>query len=322
MDFRDLIKQTLKIVDNNPWNDFNIEHNIVIEYQDNFYVIEFTNNKCTIYPGVNNVYVYEHAKSIIKTIPNIYQLEQFSRNLYNELEYFSFEYTYPINIQDDVIKYYNKNNLYLDINQKYISFLHKKVNGKTTLIEEEYLEEFSKMLDLLTYFLNFMETKKNLLNDEKILFFNNNKVDLIKPQLFTVMLEQRIHYKTHEYKHKKNKLLRKRLIIDMRFLGPIEKEDFRIVLAAYDDTDGKILTPLGMKEINIKHISMYLDSLFEKGIYKYIEVGNIELYNILEKMLKNYDCKIQLTENQDLFDCIYEDYERIIMNNSRIQIKK
>ena len=77
-----------------------------------------------------------------------------------------------------------------------------------------------------------------------------------------------------------------------------------------------------MKEINIKHISMYLDSLFEKGIYKYIEVGNIELYNILEKMLKNYECKIQLTENQDLFDCIYEDYERIIMNNSRIQIKK
>ena len=136
------------------------------------------------------------------------------------------------------------------------------------------------------------------------------------------MLEQRIHYNVLEYKVLKPKILKRRLIIDMRFLGPISKEDFKILFAAYDDSVGKLLTPLGMKEMNFKHLSLYLDSLFEKGIYKIIEVGNIELYHILTKMLAKYDCEITFSDSQDLFDCIYDDYERIILSNSRIEVKK
>lgn len=322
MDFIDLIKKTLNIAERDPWNDYNNTHSIIIEHQDNFYIIEFSNNKCNIYPNVNNVYVYEYAKLEFKKIPNIYQLEQYSTSLYNQLEYYSFEYTYPINIQNDVKRNYFKNNISLENNQKYISLLHKKPNGYITSLEEDYFDKFNQILDLIISFLDYMEYRKNKISEDRIMFFNNNKVDLIKSQLFLVMLEQRIHYNVLEYKVLKPKILKRRLIIDMRFLGPISKEDFKILFAAYDDSVGKLLTPLGMKEMNFKHLSLYLDSLFEKGIYKIIEVGNIELYHILTKMLAKYDCEITFSDSQDLFDCIYDDYERIILSNSRIEVKK
>ena len=322
MYFRDLINKTLKIIENNPWNEFNNVHNIILEHQDNFYIIEFSNNKCNIYPNVNNVYIYEHAKQNFKNVKNIYKLEQFSESLYNELEYYSFEYTYKVNMEEEVINKYYQENISLETNEKYISLLHKKINGKIKLLEEEKYDEFSLMLDLITEFLNYMDSKRNLISEDIIMFYNNNKIDLIKSQLFLVMLEQRIHYKIHEYKKTKPKIQRRRLLMDMRFLGPIEKEDFQVLIASYDDSVGKLLIPLGMKEINTKHILMYLESIFEKGIYKIIEVGNIELYHILKRMLKNFDCEIHITNELDIFDCIFEDYERIILNNSRIEIKK
>ncbi len=322
MYFRDLINKTLRIVNNNPWNEFNNAHSIIIEYQDNFYIIEFSNNKCNIYPNVNNVYIYEYAKLDFKSVKNIYKLEQFSESLYNELEYYSFEYTYSVNMDEDVLKKYHLENIILDSNQKYISLLHKKVNGKIKLLEEENYEEFSLILDLIGDFLNYMDSKRNLISEDKIMFYNNNKVDLIKSQLFLVMLEQRIHFKIHEYQKLKQKTQKRRLLMDMRFLGPIEKEDFQVLIASYDDSVGKLLIPLGMKDVNTKHILMYLESIFEKGIYKIIEVGNIELYHILKRMLKKFDCEIHITNELDIFDCIYEDYERIILNNSRVEIKK
>lgn len=322
MYFRDLINKTLKIIENNPWNEFNNVHNIILEHQDNFYIIEFSNNKCNIYPNVNNVYIYEHAKQNFKNVKNIYKLEQFSESLYNELEYYSFEYTYKVNMEEEVINKYYQENISLETNEKYISLLHKKINGKIKLLEEEKYDEFSLMLDLITEFLNYMDSKRNLISEDRIMFYNNNKIDLIKSQLFLVMLEQRIHYKIHEYKKTKPKIQRRRLLMDLRFLGPIEKEDFQVLIASYDDSVGKLLIPLGMKEINTKHILMYLESIFEKGIYKIIEVGNIELYHILKRMLINFDCEIHITNELDIFDCIFEDYERIILNNSRIEIKK
>ena len=69
----DLINKTLRIVNNNPWNEFNNAHSIIIEYQDNFYIIEFSNNKCNIYPNVNNVYIPDkfNYPTLVDSLENI-----------------------------------------------------------------------------------------------------------------------------------------------------------------------------------------------------------------------------------------------------------
>ena len=106
----------------------------------------------------------------------------------------------------------------------------------------------------------------------------------------------------------------------MRYLGPNLPNEFSIIVASYDETNKKLLTPLALSSLNMNHLSMYFESIFEKGIYQKIEVGNLMLYEILKRSLGKALVDITYVNNNELFDFIYEDYERIILQNKNRQV--
>ena len=88
--------------------------------------------------------------------------------------------------------------------------------------------------------------------------------------------------------------------------------------AMCSDSD-KIKKDKGFDALNAD-INKIFDSVFEKGIYQKIEVGSLMLYEILKRSLSKYLVDISYVNNNELFDFIYEDYERIILQNRNRQV--
>lgn len=105
--------------------------------------------------------------------------------------------------------------------------------------------------------------------------------------------------------------------MDMRYIleEPQDNLYYPLVISSYDDTKEKLLFPTILYEVSLEEITAYLQTIFKKGIYQTIIIYNQELYKILKELLKEYPINILFEETSDIFDCIYDDYEQIIIQN-------
>ena len=315
--YKDLINKSNIIQDLAPWKNINIDNIVVIEIDDVTYTIGIKNNIIKIYPDNLSSYLYLEYLEKAKEQKNIYLLDGIKKSFYNESSVYILEYIYASMLDNKMKDIYNQNNIKLNNNDLYCSFEYKNINKELEILKEEDFKNLEIILDELISLINYIDINRVNIKEGSLLFYTNNKIKFIKPQLYMVNLKNKLYFPIFEIK-KNKKLLKKSLNISMRYLGPIVPSEFRIIISSYDETEKKLLTPLALNELNMNHLSMYFDSIFEKGIYQKIEVGNLMLYEILKKSLSNYNYSIDLTyiNNNELFDFIYEDFERIIMINS------
>lgn len=317
--YKDLIKKSIILNNLALWKYVNIDSIVVIEIDDVTYTIEIQNNIIKIYPNNLSSYLYLEYLEKAKENKNIYLLDSLKKAFYNESSVYILEYLYPSMLEKEVIDIYKKNNIELNNNDLYCSFEYKETNKELLILKENYINNLPIILDELIELTNFFIENKVNIKENHIIFFNNNKIKFIKPQLYMVNLKNKIYFPLFEIK-KDKKVIKRSLSIQMRYLGPILPNEFSIIVASYDETNKKLLTPLALSSLNMNHLSMYFDSVFEKGIYQKIEVGSLMLYEILKRSLSKYLVDISYVNNNELFDFIYEDYERIILQNRNRQV--
>ena len=315
--YSNLIQKSILINKLSPWKYINIDNIVVIEIDDKSYAIEIQNNIIKIFPNNLSTFLYLDYCENLKANKNLYFVEGLTRNFYNSSNMYILEYIYASMLDQKVVDIYEKNNISLNNHDLYCSIEYKDVNKELEIINESNIEEINKILDEFIYFIRQVIVSKLTPKDKYLMYYTNGKVKFVRHQMYMVNLKNKIYFPVFEVK-KNSKVIKKSLSIQMRYLGPSLPDQYKIIIASYDETSKKLLTPLALSDLNIKHIELYFNALFEKGIYQKIEVGDFALFTILKRSLSDYLIDLTCVNNNELFDFIFDDYERIItLNNNR-----
>ena len=197
---KEFLEKCMIIDELSPWKYLNIDTSVVIEIDDVAYALEIQNNIIKIYPNNLSSYLFLEYQESLKESQNLSLIDGLRKNLYNATNVYVFEYLYSSMLSSEVKNTYIQNGIQLNNNDLYCSFEYKEVNKELEILKENKALEIIEVIDELINLVNYIKTNKVSLKDNHIVFYNNNKIKFIKPQLFMVNLKNRIYFPIFEFK--------------------------------------------------------------------------------------------------------------------------